>query len=56
MADGVWRETRANSRWLMVDSISQKKQDFLCSCYKLLAISYRLLFPAISYEPSALFL
>ena len=34
----------------MAKSMSQKKQDFLCSCYTPLAIRYQLLLPAISYQ------
>ena len=33
----------------MANSMPQKKQDFLCSCYTPLAIRYQLLLPAISY-------
>ena len=42
------------SIWPIAYRISQKKQDFLCSCYTPLAIRYQLLFPAISYLPFAL--
>jgi len=34
----------------MADSMSQEKQDFLCSCYTPLAIRYQLLLPAIGYR------
>jgi hypothetical protein len=54
MADGVWRQTRTKRRWLMADSASQNKQDFLRLGYRTFAISYQRLFPAISNKPSAL--
>ena len=49
MANSVWRQTRANSRWLMADSMSQKNWTFFVP-----AISHTLLSVAISYQPYAL--
>ena len=40
MADSVWRQTRANSRWRMVDSMSQKQTGL--SLFVLSAIRHQL--------------
>jgi hypothetical protein len=42
-ADGVWRMADGRREKYMADSISQKKQDFLCSCYQLSAIGSSIL-------------
>jgi hypothetical protein len=51
MANGVWRQTGAKSRWPMADSISQRTRDVLCLGHMRLAMSYQFLFLAISYKP-----
>jgi hypothetical protein len=51
MAYGVRPEPRADGPWPMADSISQRTRDVLCLGHMRLAMSYQLLFLAISYKP-----